>query len=103
MIEDWEVGALFWRLVDNGASHKEASEKVRHKFLNDLCGPDKDTHFYMGTILAHPKTWVVIGVFYQHSGPVWLATASPSGTSIHYFLPVYLPYLKSFSFHTESI
>ncbi len=64
MIEDWEVGALFWRLVDKGASHKEASEKVRDKFLNDLCGPDKDTHFYVGTILAHPKTWVVIGVFY---------------------------------------
>jgi hypothetical protein len=64
MIEDWEVGALFWRLVDKGASHKDASVKVRDKFLNDLCGPDKDTHFYVGTILAHPKTWVVIGVFY---------------------------------------
>ena len=64
MIEDWEVGALFWRLVDRGASHREAAEKVRDKFLNDLCGPHKDTHFYVGTILAHPRTWVVIGVFY---------------------------------------
>ena len=64
MIEDWEVGALFWKLVDQGASHKEAADKVRDKFLGELCGSDKDTHFYVGTILAHPKTWVVIGVFY---------------------------------------
>ena len=70
MIEDWEVGALFWRLVDQGAPHQKAADSVRDKFLNDLCGPDKDTHFYVGTILAHPKSWVVIGVFYPkiHTG-----------------------------------
>ena len=69
MIEDWEVGALFWRLVDQGASQEEASRKVREKFLNDLCGAKKDTYFYAGTILAHPKTWVVIGVFYPKTDP----------------------------------
>jgi hypothetical protein len=67
MIEDWEVGALFWRLVVKGCSHEEASRKVREKFLDDLCGSDKDTYFYVGTILAHPNTWVVIGVFYPKS------------------------------------
>jgi hypothetical protein len=69
MIEDWEVGALFWRLVDKGLSHKDAADKVREKFLGELCGPDKDTHFFVGTILAHPKTWVVIGVFYPKIQP----------------------------------
>jgi hypothetical protein len=69
MIEDWEVGALFWRLVDQGLSHKDAADKVREKFLGELCGPDKDTHFFVGTILAHPKTWVVIGVFYPKIQP----------------------------------
>lgn len=64
MIEDWELGALFWKLVDQGASHEEVSKKVRDKFLTELCGPDKNTHFFVGTILAHPNTWVVIGVFY---------------------------------------
>ncbi|HUU95727.1 MAG TPA: hypothetical protein VM487_08295 [Phycisphaerae bacterium] len=64
MIEDWELGALFWRLVDKGASQEDACEKVREKFFGDLCGSDKDTHFYVGTVLAHPKSWVVIGVFY---------------------------------------
>lgn len=69
MIEDWEVGALFWRLVDQGLSHKDAADKVREKFLSELCGPDKDAHFFVGTILAHPKTWVVIGVFYPKVQP----------------------------------
>jgi len=64
MIEDWEAGALFWKLVDKGASHEEASQKVRAKFLNELCGADNDTHFYVGTVLAHPNSWVVLGVFY---------------------------------------
>jgi hypothetical protein len=69
MIEDWEVGALFWRLVDQGMAHKDAANKVREKFFFQLCGPDKDTHFFVGTILAHPKSWVVIGVFYPRIGP----------------------------------
>jgi hypothetical protein len=64
LIEDWEVGALFWKLVDQGTTRDLAAEKVREKFLHELCGPNKDTYFYVGTILAHPKSWVVIGVFY---------------------------------------
>jgi len=64
MIEDWEVGALFWRLVDQGNSHDDAAKKVRDKFLRELCGVDKDAHFFVGTILAYPNTWVIIGVFY---------------------------------------
>jgi hypothetical protein len=74
MIEDWEVGRLYWRLVEEGRSGQDAAEGVRNKFLNELCGRDRDTHFFVGTILAYPKTWVVIGVFYpkvqvRQSGP----------------------------------
>ena len=69
MIEDWEVGALFWRLVDRGESLEAASEAVRAKFLHELCGDDKDTHFFVGTVLTHPRSWVVIGVFYPKREP----------------------------------
>lgn len=64
MIEDWEVGALYWKLVDQGVSATEASESVRLKFLETVCAPDRDTHFYVGTILEYPKSWVVIGVYW---------------------------------------
>lgn len=69
MIEDWELGALFWRTVDAGATEKEAASAVRTKFLDDICGPKKDTHFFVGTILRHPKSWVVVGLFYPRVEP----------------------------------
>jgi hypothetical protein len=68
MIEDWEVGALFWRMVDQGTSPDEAAEIVRGKFLDELCGPDRDTHFYVGTVLGY-GTWVVIGVWWPKVQP----------------------------------
>lgn len=73
MIEDWELGALYWRLVDRGATADEAAKGVREKFLNTLCAPDRDTHFFVGTVLSHPNSWVVVGVFW----PKW-ASDNPS-------------------------
>jgi hypothetical protein len=64
MIEDWEIGALYWRCIDGGATPEEACEGVKKKFLGQLCAPELDTHFYVGTVLAHPKSWVIIGVYY---------------------------------------
>ena len=63
-IHDWEVGALFWRCVDNGDSHQDAAAKVKDKFLSEICGPDKDTYFYVGTVHGHPRSWIVLGTFY---------------------------------------
>ncbi len=64
----WEVGALYWRLVDEGASPEEAAEKVKQKFLGEICAPEKETYFYVGTVLKWPKSWVVIGAFYPRYG-----------------------------------
>lgn len=69
MITDWEVGALFWRLVDKGHSQEDASRKVREKFLDELCGDDKDTHFFVGTVHNYQKSWIVLGVFYPKAEP----------------------------------
>lgn len=74
MIEDWEVGALFWKCVRSGASHEEACQKVKQKFFDQICAPDCNTHFFVGTILSHPKTWVIIGVFYPK---ITTASADP--------------------------
>lgn len=63
MIEDWEVSALYWKLVDGGKSPREAVQEVRNRFLHDLCGPTRDTHFFVGTVLEH-GTWVIIGMWW---------------------------------------
>ncbi len=63
-VEDWEVGALYWRLVDQGAEPLEAAQHVKVKFLNELCSVERDTYFFVGTILQYPNSWIVIGVFW---------------------------------------
>ena len=62
MIEDWELGVLFLKLRDQ---HDEATaaRMVREKYLDDLCAPDRDTRFFMGTVFPY-NTWVVVGVFW---------------------------------------
>ncbi|NLF68445.1 MAG: hypothetical protein GX575_05240 [Candidatus Anammoximicrobium sp.] len=64
MNEDWELGSLYWKMIDKGCAEEEAIAKVREKFLTQMCGPDRDPHFFLGTVLSHPKNWVVIGVFW---------------------------------------
>jgi len=63
MIEDWELGGLFLNEVERLGSDDKAAESVRKKFLGELCGPAKDTRFFMGTRFPY-NTWLVVGVFY---------------------------------------
>lgn len=77
MIEDWETGALYWNCVDAGATPEEAAAKVKAKFLDQMCAPEIDTHFFVGTVLQH-GTWVVVGVFWPRRetlGPLFEHTA----------------------------
>ena len=63
MIEDWEIGQLYRAMREKHGSEQAACEKVRHKLLVEMCAADVDTHFFVGTVLAH-GTWVIIGVFW---------------------------------------
>ncbi|GAB3753167.1 hypothetical protein [Spirosoma pomorum] len=63
MIEDWELGALFWKYEDE----KEACQKVKEKYFDDLA-QTKDIYFFLGTTLAnHHKSinpFIIIGTFH---------------------------------------
>lgn len=63
MCEDWELGVLFLKERKKLGNDEKAAESVRNKFLNELCAPEKDTRFFMGTVFPY-NTWVVLGVFY---------------------------------------
>lgn len=68
MIEDWEVGALYWRMRDQGLDEPKAVDAVKSTFYDKICGPKNDTHFYLGTVLSH-STWVIIGMYYPKKKP----------------------------------
>ncbi len=65
MIEDWELGALYWRFANQG---KElACEKVKEKYFTQFLGRT-DLHFFLGTTKQHHNRsrnpFIIIGAFY---------------------------------------
>jgi len=63
MIEDWEVGQLYRSMRDKFGDEKIACDKVKDKFFGRICAADKDTHFFVGTVLEH-GTWIILGTFW---------------------------------------
>lgn len=59
---DWEMGSLYRNLERQGESSDQIHLKIRQKYLNQLCGPDRDTRFIAGTMLRHPASFLVLGV-----------------------------------------
>lgn len=67
MIEDWEIGALYWNcLVRAGGDEQAALKLVKHKYLDEF--GEKDLYLFVGTTLRHHNRsrnpFVIIGVFY---------------------------------------
>lgn len=60
---DWEVGQLYRSMRSKYDDETLACDKVKEKFFGEICGLDKDTHFFVGTILEY-GTWVVLGTFW---------------------------------------
>lgn len=59
-IIDWEVHQAYrkWR-----KHYPERWEDQMHqKFGSEL--PSRDLQFFVGTLMEHPKTWVIVGLFY---------------------------------------
>lgn len=69
MIEDWEIGALFWNCLIKRTDGDEAAanELVRKKYFDEFL-EKKDVYLFLGTTLQHhhtsPNPFIIIGVFY---------------------------------------
>ena len=68
MIEDWEVGQLYRKMRDRFEDEETACLKVRDRFYGNMCAIDKDTYFFVGTVLEH-GTWIVLGTFWPKKHP----------------------------------
>jgi hypothetical protein len=62
-IVDWQLMQLF-RKLRLGHDMAACLRKLRDKWLDELCGPDKDTYFFVGNTLANPTGFLVLGVFW---------------------------------------
>jgi hypothetical protein len=66
MIEDWEIGALYWScLKQTKGDEAEANKLVQKKYAEEFLS--KDLYLFVGTTLANqiraPNPFVIIGVF----------------------------------------
>ncbi|TPV34066.1 hypothetical protein FJ651_07865 [Paucihalobacter ruber] len=69
MIEDWEIGALYWKcLKASEGDEKQALEKVRQRFEYEFINK-KEIYFFLGTtrqwhMRRSKNPFVIIGIFY---------------------------------------
>lgn len=67
MVEDWELGQLYWNCLKSSSSENEALEKVKNKYYDTFC-LKTDLHFFLGTTYEHhfvaPNPFVIVGLFY---------------------------------------
>lgn len=57
---DWELGQAYRSWRDKYGEHWEG--KLRQKFQYYMM--DRDTQFFVGTLRAHPNSWIIVGLFY---------------------------------------
>lgn len=66
---DWEIDALYFNLHSNrGQPPAQAAQGVIEK-LWEICGPKKDTHFFLGNIASHPQNFTIVGLWYSKKPP----------------------------------
>ncbi|MDR0829963.1 MAG: hypothetical protein LBN95_07620 [Prevotellaceae bacterium] len=68
MIEDWEIGQLFWNCLEKyEGNEQKACEDVRKKYFNDFA-KTKNLYLFLGTSQVHhfpsKNPFMIIGVFY---------------------------------------
>ena len=72
MCTDWEMGESYRRWRSEYGDGWE--EKFRQKYEADMITKN-DTHFFVGTVAAHPNRWIIIGLFYP---PRLVESAQPN-------------------------
>lgn len=67
MIEDWEVGELYWNCLAQYGNELTACQKVKEKFF-DWMAKKRDLYFFLGTTQRHhnyaKNPFIIIGAFY---------------------------------------
>lgn len=63
-IVDWELMQQFRKFRRETGTEAECLAKLRENWFGNLCGPNKETHFFVGNMLSHPNSFLVLGVYW---------------------------------------
>jgi hypothetical protein len=70
-IIDWEI-AQFYRRVRHSDDWRD---RMRKRWLDEVCGADRDTAFFVGNMHQHPRSFLILGVWWPPRRPEQLALA----------------------------
>ncbi len=59
-IIDWEIDQYYRRVRHSS----EWVDKLRHRWLEEICGPDRDTALIVGNQHQHPTSFLILGVWW---------------------------------------
>lgn len=65
---DWEVAEAGRKWSRRFPAH-QIPDRIRAKFLQQLCGEDRDPHFFVGNQKLHLQSFLVLGVFWPRVAP----------------------------------
>lgn len=68
MVEDWELGQLFWKQLEKKQDEVIACQDVKKKYFDQFCFKT-DLHFFLGTNYIHhsqnaKNPFIIVGLFY---------------------------------------
>lgn len=69
---DWELGALYRTLRDSGDSEPVIHRKIKQQFFEQMCSPKNDPRCIVGSMLAHPGSFLVLGLVTPKRQPLVL-------------------------------
>lgn len=63
-IHDWEINQLYRKLKHHYKYAEDVIlQKIKQKYLEEMCGPKRDTYFVVGTV--YPKrSFIILGTFW---------------------------------------
>jgi hypothetical protein len=68
-LKDWEAGASY-RKFRRKYGEDAVQEKLRDTWHDRIFTPDRAVHFFVGNIAAHPRTFMLLGLFYPKASVV---------------------------------
>lgn len=64
---DWEAGQSYLSFKAKYSTER-LPEVLRQKWFDEIAGPNRDPHLFVGNMHRYPKNWMLLGVFYPLKG-----------------------------------
>ncbi|WP_019547830.1 hypothetical protein [Streptomyces sulphureus] len=62
-LKDWEAGQSYRKFLRK-YGESQVRDALRKRWHEQVCSPNRAVHFFVGNMAKHPKTFMLLGLFY---------------------------------------